>query len=56
MKVDSYEIKQYENQRIVSHIELLEPVKKGKKYVLAYVESLRGNYLVPVKDITKDEE
>lgn len=51
MKIDSYNVKQYENTRIVSEIELLEPIVKRKKYVLAYVKELSSNCLIPVKDI-----
>ena len=49
-KIDTYNIKQYENQRIVSVIELLEPIGK-KKFVLCWVEYLNANCLVKVSDI-----
>jgi hypothetical protein len=53
MKIDSHEIKQYEGERVVSEIELLDDeVNLDKKFVLAYVETLQANCLVPVKDIT----
>jgi len=54
LKVDSYEIKQYEGERVVSSIELCEDIKPRQKYVLAYVENLQANCLVPVKDIKEN--
>lgn len=54
MKIDSYDIKQYEGKRVVSKIELLEEIKPRQKYVLAYVEYLSANCLVPVKDIREE--
>lgn len=55
MKIDSYNIKQYENERVVSKINLLETINKRKKYVLAYVETLQANCLIPVKDIINED-
>ena len=54
LKIDSYQVKQYEGERIVSSIELLEEINPKKKYVLAYVETLQANCLVSIKDIQKD--
>lgn len=53
MKVDSYGIKQYEGKRVVSDIEIMDDnMRTDQRYVLAYVEVLQANCLVPVKDIT----
>jgi hypothetical protein len=49
-KVDSYRVKQYENERIVCEVEVIEDCKY-KKFILCYSESLRANLLVPRKDI-----
>lgn len=55
MKIDSYNIKQYENERVVSNIILLEKIDPKKKFVLAYVETLQANCLIPVKEIVNLE-
>ena len=51
MKLDSYEVKQYENERIVDEVELLEEIGR-KKWILVYSPKLLANILVPVKDLT----
>jgi len=43
-KVDSYKVKQYENERFVDTIELLEDI--DKKYFLCYSPKYRANVLV----------
>lgn len=52
MKIDSYKVKQYEGQRIVSEIELIEEIPKNAKFALVYVKELSANCLIPVKDIS----
>jgi hypothetical protein len=51
MKVyfDTYNIKQYENERIIEHSG--ELIEKGKYFSLVYSPTLRSNILVPTKEL-----
>lgn len=48
-KVDSYNVKQYENERFVDIVELLE--KPKNKYVLCYSKKYRANVLIPKNEL-----
>ena len=50
-KVDSYEVKQYENERFVDIVELLEKPKRNSKLVLCYSPKYRANVLIPRKEL-----
>ena len=45
-KIDSYNVKQYENMRIVDIVTLIETPKKYSKLILVYSPLLRANILV----------
>ncbi len=47
--IDTYKVKQYEDTRVVSDVEVIEDLKA--KYVLCYVETLRANCLVLFSDL-----
>jgi len=49
--IDSYDVMQYENTRVVSEVELLETPTSKQKYVLAEVKYLKANCLVKIKDL-----
>lgn len=48
-KIDSYNVKQYENERFVDIVELLE--KPKNKYVLCYSKKYRANVLIPKNEL-----
>jgi hypothetical protein len=50
-KLDSYDVKQYENERIVDVVQVIEEPKLKSKYVLVYSGKLKANVLVPKKDL-----
>ena len=51
-KIDSYKVKQWEEKRVVSEVEVLETPKKYAKNVLVNVKSLRTVAIVPIKELT----
>lgn len=50
-KIDSYRVSQYNNERVVSEVILLETPKKWAKKALVESMSLRANVLVWIKDL-----
>ena len=56
-KLDSYGVKQYENERVVDTVTLDESEKFPfkKKYVLVYSPLYRANILAPARDLTEVE-
>lgn len=52
-KVDSYNVKQYENERFVDYVILLE--KPKNKYVLCYSKKYRANVLIPKNELFIEE-
>lgn len=50
-KIDTYNVKQWEEKRVVSLVTLLETPSKRKKWVLVDVEELSAICLVPRKDL-----
>jgi hypothetical protein len=50
-KVDSYRVSQYENQRIVDTVTLLENPKKCAKKAIVYSPMLRANVRVYLSDL-----
>lgn len=53
LQLDSYQVKQYENERIVDEVEVLEPSSARAKWVLVYSPKLMANILVPKSDLTE---
>lgn len=52
-KLDSYRVKQYENERIVDIVDYIPDVKdKNKQYVLVHSPKLKAEILAPKKDMT----
>lgn len=49
--VDSYRVAQYENERIVDIVTIIEPPKKYAKKVLCYSPKLMANILVYKNDL-----
>lgn len=56
LKLDSYDVKQYEGERIVDLVILDEDEKwpTKKKFVLVYSKKLLANILAPVADLIKE--
>lgn len=52
-KIDTDRVSQYEGERIVDTVTIIEPPKKYQKKVLVYSPKLRANVLVFKKDLTK---
>jgi hypothetical protein len=50
-RIDSYRVSQYENQRIVDSVILLENPSKCAKKALVYSPMLRANVLVYLSDL-----
>ena len=50
-KIDTYQVSQYENERVCSEVQLLEVPKKYAKRVLCYVAVLKADCLVWIKDL-----
>ncbi len=50
-KIDSDRVSQYEGERVVDTVTLLEEPKKGAKKVLVYSPKLQANVLVYRKDL-----
>ena len=50
-KIDSYNVKQYENTRIVDTVIVVETPKKYSKLVLVYSPLLLANILVKRNDL-----
>jgi hypothetical protein len=50
-KIDSYKVPQYENQRVVSFVDLLEEKNTDKKDILVYIDSLQIQASVPCSNI-----
>ena len=49
--IDTDSVSQYENERIVDDVELLETPKKYSKKVLVYSPKLRADILVNKRDL-----
>jgi hypothetical protein len=49
--IDSYRVSQYENERIVDVVEVVETPKKNAKKVLCYSPKLMANILVFRNDL-----
>ena len=50
-KIDSHRVSQYENERIVDTVTVIETPKKGAKKVLVHSPKLMANILVYRKDL-----
>lgn len=50
-KIDSYRVSQYENERIVDIVEVVESPKKFQKKVLCFSPKLQANILVFATDM-----
>lgn len=50
-KIDSYRVSQYENERVVDTVELLEVPSKNQKKVLVHSPKLRASVLVYRNDL-----
>lgn len=51
LHIDSLRVSQYENERIVDDVVLLEKPKRNSKKVLVYSSKLRANILVFKNDL-----
>ena len=51
LKLDSYSVKQYENERVVDNVEVLEDSSGRSKWVLVYSPHLSANILVNKADL-----
>ena len=51
LKLDSYSVKQYENERVVDSVEVLEDSSGRAKWVLVYSPHLSANILVHKSDL-----
>lgn len=49
--IDSYEVKQYENKRVVDDVEVFDVFSGKTKYVLVYSPKLNANVLVKKTDL-----
>jgi len=49
--IDTYEVKQYENERIVDDVEVIDPFLKRSRYALVYSPKLNANVLVKKTDL-----
>lgn len=49
--IDTDEVSQYENERIVDDVKVVEISKKYSKRILVYSPKLRANILVKIKDL-----
>lgn len=50
-KIDSYRVSQYENERIVDVVSIIEPPTKYQKKVLVHSPKLQSNILVFRSDL-----
>jgi len=50
-KVDSYRVSQYENERFVDNVKVLEKPTKNAKRVLCYSPKYRANVLIYKSDL-----
>lgn len=50
-RIDTYRVSQYENERVVDTVEIVEVPRKFAKKVLCYSPKLRANILVFRKDL-----
>ena len=53
LKLDSYRVKQYENERVCDEVTVLEDSSSKKKLMLCYSPKLAANILVPREDLNK---
>lgn len=54
-KLDSYSVKQYENEHIVDEVEVLQDCSGRTKWVLVYSKVLQANILVPKIDLCEPD-
>lgn len=54
-KLDSYCVKQYESERIVDEVEVLQDCSGRTKWVLVYSKVLQANILVPKIDLNEPD-
>lgn len=50
-KIDTYRVSQYEGERIVDTVEVIQSPTKSAKKILCYSPKLRANILVFRKDL-----
>ena len=55
LKLDSYTVKQYENERVVDNVEVLEDSSGRAKWVLVYSPNLSANILAHKSDLEKPD-
>lgn len=52
-KIDSYQVSQYEGQRVVDAVEVLDPFHQTTKTVLVYSPLLKANVLVKKSELKR---
>ena len=50
-RIDCYNVKQYENERFVDVVNILENAKRNQRFVLCYSPKYRANVLIPEKEL-----
>ena len=52
-KIDTYRVSQYENERIVDEVTIVEEPKRNQKKVLVHSPKLQANVLIFKKDLVE---